>query len=188
MNSRTLFVLLASLYISLSGCGGDSNDSTDTINSGGPFDNSHCGYTGKIAGELNYDINHDINAGCGGALTVNSELITSFGGIGSEPNIKIYHENFVPVVTGTNFSAHIVIRKNSNDNREWRTNLGACNIQITTSQKLTAVANNNNVTKVWIKGTGNCTSTALPDTNSGATADIVIAPFTFDSMWITYTP
>jgi len=137
-----------------------------------------CGFKGQISGELNYTVNHDITDGCGGAPTPDSELITSYGGIGSEPSIKIYLENFQPGIVANNRTAHIVIHKGLGDDREWQTALGACTVNIVFNE------NNINTGQVKVSGNGSCNSPALPDTNSGATSNISIAPFTFESMWL----
>ena len=73
------------------------------------------------------DVNNNISNGCGDVASPDNELITSFG---SEPIIKIYHENFQPGITVNNGSAHIIIYKIVSDTCKWQTYLGACVINI----------------------------------------------------------
>ena len=173
-------ITLACVTLILASCGGDSASDNGDPN-GNIATNNECGFSGTITGELNYTVTHDLSNGCGGATTPDGELITSFGGLpGSEPNIKIYHENFMPGQSGGNNTAHIIIHRVLGDNREWATALGACTINISSSQ----VDSNNG--KIKISGNGSCASAALPDTNSGATTNISIEPFSFESMWLTW--
>jgi len=177
---KTIFLIQIIFLVTLTiSCGNDTNNKAIGENIE-VLDNSDCGFTGNIAGELAYGVNHDLTNGCGGAATRDSELITSFGGTtGNEPNIKLYHENFIPGDIGANKTAHIVIHKVIGDNREWSTNLGACSITIMSNQ----VSDSG---KVKISGSGTCASPALPDSNTGATANITIEPFTFTSMWLNW--
>lgn len=171
-NSFRVFISVISVI--LIGCSSDSGDG----NGGTTPVSDSCEFTGQISGELNYTVNHDISDGCGGVATPDSELINSYGGISSEPNIKIYHENFQPGIVADNQTAHIVIHRIAGDDREWQTALGACIINITANQYTNG--------EVKISGNGSCNSPALPDANSGATSNITIAPFTFESIWLNW--
>ena len=172
-----LGIYFSSTIVIFSGCGGGGENANAVGNEPLPDD---CNYSGEISGELNYTVNHDLTNGCGGAATADSELITSFGGVGSEPNIKIYHENFSPGITSNNRTAHIVIYKNASDERKWQTALGACTINITSS------LHNSDTGKVKVSGSGSCNSPAFPDTNSGAVNNISIADFSFKSIWLNW--
>lgn len=171
---KKLYIILVVVLAIANGCSSDSGDG----DSGTIPSNDTCEFNGQISGELNYTINHDISDGCGGAATPDSELITSYGGISSEPNIKIYHENFQPGLVANNRTAHIVIHRIASDPRQWETAPGACTINITASEYTNG--------EVKISGNGSCNSPALPDSNSGATSNITIAPFTFQSIWLNW--
>jgi|GEM_PF-2837120 len=168
-------VCFSVLIVVLGGCSSDSGN-----DNGSAAANESCQFIGQITGELNYTVNHDITDGCGGTATPDSELITSYGGISSEPNIKVYHENFQPGISANNRTAHVVIHRGLGDNREWQTALGACTINITYNE------HDINIGKVKLSGNGSCDSPALPDTNTGATGNISIAPFTFESIWLNW--
>ena len=170
---KSIYILPLLFAAGLAGCGGGDSNGFPGFP---PVET--CNYTGPISGELNYNVNHGVSAGCGGARTLNSELIVSFGGLGSEPNIKIYHENFIPGLAANNRTAHIVIHRRSGDPREWQTADGACTINITSNQ------HNTQTGMVKISGNGSCSSPALPDTNTGAVSNINIGVFTIESIWL----
>lgn len=157
------------LIAMLASCGGGEN----TANNDNNDDSGNCSFTGAVSGGLNYSMNYDIADGCGVTLTPDNELITSYAGLQSTPNIKIYHENFQPGLVAENRTAHIVIYMNRT--QKWESLAGSCNVNITSNQYDAATK------RLKIAGSGSCSGQALPDTNTGASDNVTIEPFTFET-------
>jgi len=167
-------VCLILLMAILTGCGG-GGDENDFNTTGNTIDT--CSFAGKISGGLNYNLNYDETDGCGVSI-VSNDTIAAYGGLSNAINYKIQHENFQPGDSTENHYAHVMIHMDRT--KEWQTSTGVCEIKITANEFDTAAK------KVKISGTGTCSGQAFPTTSTGATGNITIEPFSFQTHWIPY--